>query len=310
MMATALRYFVEVARAGSFRSAADAVHVAASALNRQISNLEKQLGALLFERRAGRNRLRLTEAGEVLLRHVRSAMSELERARYEIESLKGLQSGHVHLGAPETFARDFLPDFLAEFHKAYPFITFRVVVNVSPKLVDLLVDDDIEVALLFNPADLPQVKVLAEVKLDTCVMVPEHHPLAKHKTVRLSDCARFPIVMPDYGTSVRPLYDQMLARAGIKPTSIVTTTSYELLRSAARAGLGLAIVNQYVASPESAPAGVVFIPIRDRAVKPQVLACCVRAERRLSVAATVMIDSLKQALRRHARDKNELFSAT
>src|ERR1700710_3137407 len=86
-----LRYFYEVAQAGSFRRAAERINVAASALNRQITLLEAELKAPLFERRPGRGKLRLTAAGEVLLHRVRLSMNELAIARSAIEALKGLK---------------------------------------------------------------------------------------------------------------------------------------------------------------------------------------------------------------------------
>src|ERR1700731_749750 len=67
MPASALRYFLAVSHAGTFRHAANLLHVSASAINRQISLLEVDLGAPLFERGRGRNKLKLTAAGEILL---------------------------------------------------------------------------------------------------------------------------------------------------------------------------------------------------------------------------------------------------
>jgi len=70
---SALRYFYEVARSGSFRRAAEKVHVAASAISRQIQLLEDELGVELLER--GRKGVRLTVAGEALMHRVRRMMS-------------------------------------------------------------------------------------------------------------------------------------------------------------------------------------------------------------------------------------------
>src|SRR5687768_16872625 len=144
MSPNAIRYFLAVARTGSFRRAADSLHIAASAVNRQISLLESELGASLFERGRGGNHLKLTSAGEIFLTHARAAAGELEQARAEIEELKGLRTGTIALGAPETFAHDFLPDFLLEFHGRYPRISFNISVASPLALVEQLLQDDIE----------------------------------------------------------------------------------------------------------------------------------------------------------------------
>lgn len=296
MSSNAIRYFLAVARAGSFRRAAEDLHVAASAINRQISLLEKDLAAPLFERSRGRNRLRLTSAGEVLVVHARTATGAIEQARSEIEALKGLRAGTITLGAPEAFTQDFLPEFLAGFHKAYPRISFRVTVATPLALVEQLVRDDLELALIYNPPLRAAIRVAAELEKRTVVMVRAGHPLAKRASVRLADLQQYPLVMPEYGTRTRELYDEMLARVrpGVPP--IVTTTSYEMLRSAARVGLGVALVSEYLVEREKS-GDVAFVPVRDPAAKPARLACCTRNGRQLSVAAQAFIERLRERFR-------------
>src|SRR5690348_17586115 len=82
MHAAVLRYFDQVARLGSIRRAAEALNVASSAVNRQILKLEEETGVVLFERL--RTGVRLTAAGEVLLRHARETLIDYDRARAEI----------------------------------------------------------------------------------------------------------------------------------------------------------------------------------------------------------------------------------
>src|ERR1700733_8506757 len=88
-----LLYLDEVARAGSMRKAAERLNVAASAINRQILALEHDLGTPLFQRRP--RKMVLTAAGEVLIRHIRQTLRDLERARSKIEELKGLTRGEI-----------------------------------------------------------------------------------------------------------------------------------------------------------------------------------------------------------------------
>jgi DNA-binding transcriptional LysR family regulator len=292
-----VRYFLEVVRAGSFLRAGENLRIAASAVNRQISNLEKQLSAPLFERSRGRNRLRLTAAGEVFMLHARTMTSELERAAQEIEALKGLRTGSIALGIPETLTRDFLPPVLADFNKLYPRISFNVSVAPSPRLLDMLLQDEIEIALAYNLQVPPAVEVVEYVDKRTCIMIPRSHPLAQRRSVRLSDCADYPIVMPGHGTSMRDLYDRIFAKLRITPKAILTTTSFEMLRSAAAVGLGIAILNDYLTPQRRASlTEPVFIPIRDPAIKPQRLVCCMRRGRHNSAAVLAFIEKLKSVL--------------
>lgn len=303
MNPNALRYFLEVADAGSFRRAADSLRVAASAINRQISLLEADLHAPLFERSRGRSRLRLTAAGLILVRYGRAAMDEVEHARYEIEALRGLRAGNIVLGVPETFSHEFLPQFLSRFHAAYSRISFRVMVATTSRTIELALADEVEVALIYH-AQLPAaLEVMASLERKRYLMMRADHPLASRRWVRLADIAEYPVIVPDYGIiGARDVYDRVFAKLRAKPKVVLTTTSYELVRSAAQVGLGLAIVNEYLEPlREEREPGVVFVRIRDSVVKPQKLWCVVRRGRKLSVAALAFVDRIKaefQAIQR------------
>lgn len=183
---TALRYFYEVAKAGSFRRAAEQMHIAASSLNRQVKNLEGEIGAPLFERGRGRSGLKLTAAGEILVHRVRLAMSELAAAWAEVDALQGLQRGTVNLGVNEGFSRELLPQLLAAFHKAHPGVNYEITVASSPQLVDLILSDEIDFALAYNPPIRAGLATLAKLEIGSCLMVPRKHPLAKRSRVKLT----------------------------------------------------------------------------------------------------------------------------
>ena len=102
-----LTYVDAVARHGSIRKAADALNVASSALNRQILDLELDLGSALFERLP--RGVRLTAAGEVFLAYTRQAISELKAVESQVEQLRGLVRGQVGVAAVESVAGELLP---------------------------------------------------------------------------------------------------------------------------------------------------------------------------------------------------------
>ena len=112
-----LQYVDEVARTGSIRRAAAKLHVTASAVNRRIMDLEVELGAPLFERRA--RGVRLTAAGEVFVRYVREQGAGLERTRSHIEDLRGLRRGTVRIACSQALGFDFMPRMIAEFRRRH-----------------------------------------------------------------------------------------------------------------------------------------------------------------------------------------------
>lgn len=97
-----LRGFVEVARLGHFTRASEHLHLAQPSLSRQISTLERELGAELFHR--ARGHIGLTAAGEALLPRAQRMLAESDAIREEMAELAGLRRGRVRLGAPPTSA--------------------------------------------------------------------------------------------------------------------------------------------------------------------------------------------------------------
>lgn len=303
MNPNALRYFLEVAEAGSFRRAGESLRVAASALNRQISILEADLGAPLFERSRGRNRLRLTQAGQILTQYARAAVNEIERARYEIDALKGLRAGNIIVGVPETFAREFFPQFLARFSVAYPRISFRMIVANSMRVTELLQADEIEIGFFYRQSPPSSVEVIVSVERERYLMMRADHPLASRRWVRLSEIAPYPIIIPDHGVGSREMYDRVFSKLRIKPRVVLTSSSYEMLRSSARVGLGLAIVNDYLLPlPGKLDLEVALVRIRDSIIKPQTLWCCIRRGRKLAAATLAFAERVKADLEAVRRD--------
>lgn len=294
---TALRYFHEVADAGSFRAAAERTHVAASAINRQVKNLEEEVGAVLLERGRGRNGVKLTDAGQVFLKHVRRAMGELAAGRHEIDALRGLHRGTVNLGVTPGFARELLPQLLASFHEAHPKVDYSIEVASSPRLVELTLNDEIDFSLTYNPPARSGLSVIARRDVGSCVMVPKEHPLASRKSVRLSDCAPYEMVMPDKSLALRATIDQMFEDVGMKPRIVLTTNSYELMRTSAASGLGIAVLTQFLFGHDPNYPNAVFVAVKDKRIRSQVLMCCTRAGRHLSAASAAFAGEVKQLLR-------------
>ena len=126
---TAVRYFLEVVRTGSVNDAALKLNVAPSAVSRQIAKLESELDTLLFDRRA--RGLVPNAAGEMLAAHAKRAQQEIDRVTGDIQALRGLRVGQVHLASVEGIAHDFLPALAASFREKYDGIRFDL--DVCPQ---------------------------------------------------------------------------------------------------------------------------------------------------------------------------------
>src|SRR6202790_4655552 len=154
-----LTYVDAVARYGSIRKAADALNIASSALNRQILDLEVDLGAPLFERLP--RGVRVTSAGEAFLVYARLVISELKAVESRIEQLRGLVRGQVSVAAAESVAGELLPSAITQFQVTHPYVRFHVRIGAPGELVDALVADQVDLILTHDAPRKKDVAIVA-----------------------------------------------------------------------------------------------------------------------------------------------------
>jgi DNA-binding transcriptional LysR family regulator len=224
-----LRYFDEVARAGSIRQAAERLHVAPSAVNRRIQDLESELGVPLFERLP--RGMRLTAAGELFVHYVRSRASAMDQVRSEIEELQGLRRGSVRLVASQALAPQFMPRLVAEFRQGHPLVEFQVRIGDHVQALQALRAFETDLVLVFNLAPEPDLEVLARFEQKLVAMMHRSHPLAQRPGgVRLRECMDHPLVLPNREAGGRQLLERHLLRSSVKLRPVVESNSFEFLR--------------------------------------------------------------------------------
>jgi DNA-binding transcriptional LysR family regulator len=223
-----LNYVDEVSRSGSIRRAAERLNVTASAVNRRIADLEEELGTPLFERRP--RGVRLTAAGEVFLHYLRGQTDEVERMKSQIEDLKGLRRGTVKIACSQALALDFLPRQIAEFRKTHPFVSFDVKVADHEWAMAALAAYDVDLVIVFRPPFLANFLPLMTLEQELVAVMASNHPLAGRRRLRLSDCAAYPVALPERSIGGRQLLEEVSARTGLAFKVAAQSNSFEMLR--------------------------------------------------------------------------------
>jgi molybdate transport repressor ModE-like protein len=293
---TSLRYFAEIVRTGSIRAASETLYVASSAISRQLAMLEDALGAPVLERRQGRGKVKLTAAGEVLMRYYKNVSNESRRLHSEIEALQGLKRGHINFGMPESLVRDLMPKFFSEFSGRYPGISFNVRVAGSPTLAQMVLNDELDACFTFGDVALQDLSVIYTRLLPLFVLVPKGHPLEHFETLRLSDCAEYGMSTLDSSLWAKQQYDEMLAKAKIRPRVALETTSYELMRNVAAEGMCLTFTTRPLEDPFGNPRAGSYIPLKDPRARPQRFALSVHKGRNLPLAVDTFLHELISVL--------------
>src|SRR5688572_17894677 len=113
-----MRVLREVAARGSFSGAAEALSFTQSAISQQIAALEREAGTKLVER--GPRGIRLTDAGQILVKHTDVVLARLASAEEELAALAGLRGGRLRMSTFQSAGATLVPRAVAEFHSRYP----------------------------------------------------------------------------------------------------------------------------------------------------------------------------------------------
>lgn len=288
----AVRYFQEVARAGSFRRAGERINVAASAINRHVRLLEEELGVKLLDRGRGRSGVTLTAAGEILIRRVGYALNELQVAREEIKALQGRQSHQVSLGTTDALAKDLAPEIISKFHGESPDVTFDTVVDTPERIIEMLLEDKLDMAVLYEVQPQIEIRFVAEYAFGSAVVVRKDHPFAGRRMVSLAECAAYPLAMASYRSD---LLQRMATELGEMPSPFVRTNSYELMRDLVQAGMAISFQSNLPMHRESHP-DLTYVPLNEPLARYSLLTLCVRKGRRLSFSAQIFLRSVEDYL--------------
>lgn len=253
------KYVEEIAKAGSIRKAAEVLAITPSALNRRLLAIEDELGVAIFERLAVG--VRLNTAGEILLEHIRNQMSDLERVKSQIADLSGQRRGNVSVACSPELTGGFLPRQVQRYQKEFPGVTFRINRRFRSDVEEALVHHISDVAFVFEPAKLADFQTVFNVQQPIMCMMDADHPLAKKESLRLYECAEFPLLLPETSWGIRHLLDQSALRLGINLRSLVQSDAREFLRDYGRERNQISFEIPININRSFEPANLVSIPI-------------------------------------------------
>ena len=183
MKFSAVRDFLAVAERGGLRAAARQLGLAQPVLTRSIQELEKELGVPLFERSA--KGVRLTAMGETFLRRANAVRSELQKAKEEIDQLRGLAHGTVTVCLSSVPHLALLPNALPAFRKRYAGIDLHVIDAVYPNVEQQLIEGRVDVYVGPVPQQLPR-ELQSEKLFDNTrvILGRKGHPLAGARSLK------------------------------------------------------------------------------------------------------------------------------
>ena len=240
-----LEYFLAVAEERNFTRAAERVHISQSGVSAQIRQLERELGAELFDRSA--RTVTLTVAGKAALEHARQAVAAARAVGQAVGEVGDLIRGSLTVGMVAGCTLTPLFDGLAAFHRAHPGVELALLEDDSDRLTEAVRTGTLDLALIgcagTTPDGLDAHTLIAE---PLVAAVPPGHPLAG-PAVTLAELLAHPLICLPPGTGVRTVLDRDCAAAGLTPRIALQASAASAIADLAARGLGVAVLSRSMA---------------------------------------------------------------
>ncbi|BBH21435.1 HTH-type transcriptional regulator GltC [Paenibacillus baekrokdamisoli] len=236
-----LYYFVRVAKREHVTKAAEELHVAQSAVSRQIHQLEEELGAKLFLQK-GRN-LQLTPVGMLFLKRAEVILADLERSVLEVQEFLDPEKGEIRLGFPHSLGFSLIPEVVSAFRKQNPNVKFRFKQGMYPSLIGDVVKGEVDLAFV-SPCPEQHEHVTGQTVLteELFAILPPNHRLAGEETIELLQLKDETFVLFSKGYSLRPIVWEACKEAGFTPNIGFEGEETDTIRGLVAAGMGVSLL--------------------------------------------------------------------
>ena len=287
-----LEVFLAVAKAGSFRRAADGLHLSQPALSQHVGELERGLGARFFDRR-GRT-VTLTEAGRILEDHALRLFATLAGTREAIAELDGVGRGTLVVGASTTPGIYLMPALIGEFERHYPGISVDLRIANSRVIEEHIRANELDLGVVGAHGLRAGEKCLAAKLLDELVLiVPPTHPWAGRRQLDPSRLAQERLLIREEGSATRQVTERALQRASLGIGRTLELGHTEAIKQAVMAGLGVAFVSIYAARGELATGRLKRVRLRGLRIQRHFHVIHNEA-RHLTARARAFVDALQR----------------
>jgi LysR family transcriptional regulator, transcription activator of glutamate synthase operon len=286
-----LRYLVALVDEQHFTRAAAREHIAQPALSQQIRRLEQEVGLALVERTT--RRVTVTEAGRALVARARRILAEVDAATAEMQAFTGVRTGHVMVGTMHTMGPVDVSLALAVFHQRHPGVELTVREESSEELAEMLRDDVLDLAFLsvterMESHGLGLHQLVSE---ELVVVLPQEHPLAGHREVRMAELAEEQFISYREGARLRELLEFAGRSAGFDPQVQLESNESERIRRLVARQMGVAILPR--SDAERPGADVAVASLIEPSLRRDITLAC-REDRRLAPAAVEFLELSKE----------------
>lgn len=251
-----LQMIREVVATGNLTKAAERLFLTQSALSHQLKEVEAYFNTQLFIR--DKKLMRLTQAGAVVLRTAEVVLSEIDEAKRKIKCMTDQETGEVRLSTECYTSYHWLSAFLKSFRTKNPKVDIKVEVDATYNSENFLLEDKLDVAILEENTN-PKLSYTPLFQDEFVVIVADDHPWVGRQWIEVNDFADQPYIMynipNEQSTTFATLFHSQ------KPTKVYKVTLTEAMIEMVKAGLGVAVLPNWVIKPYVDSGQLVAIPL-------------------------------------------------
>jgi len=287
-----LRYFVAVGRLGSIRKAADELNVSASAIDRQILNVEADLGMPLFERLP--SGMALTPAGELLLHHARQTLLNVEKIAVELGEFAQGVRGHVRMLANLSAIVEFLPEDLPGFFSTHDQLRFDLQERPSAGVVRGIDEGAADIGICSADVETRGLDTFPYRRDRLVVVAPADHPLTRRGPVHFADTLDYDHIGLHAASSIYLRSQYTAQQVGKSIRLRIHVPGFDAVCRMVHAGMGIGLIPDRAFEVLSDGMNLQAVPLLDDWADRE-LRIVVRDVGRLSITGRLMFDHLTGA---------------
>ncbi|MBO1205511.1 MULTISPECIES: cidABC operon transcriptional activator CidR [Staphylococcus] len=286
-----MKYFVEVVNQHGMTNASKSLYIAQPTISKAIKDIEKELNMPLFDR--SNRQLVLTDAGMVFYQKCKEILALYKDLPREINSLVGLETGHISIGLSAVMNMNKFIHILGEFHQQYPNVTYNLVENGGKMIEHQLINDEIDIGITTLPVDQSIFHSLPLYQEELKLVLNQEHHLANYQKVQMAMLKDEDFILFNEDFYLNDKIIEAAKNAGYIPNTVSKISQWNFIENLLNAHLGVSILPENIVN--LLDSNFKNITLEDPGMRWE-LGVIWKRDKYLSYATRQWIDFMKQRL--------------
>ena len=286
-----MKYFVEVVDQKGMTNASKHLFIAQPTISKAIKDLEQELDMTLFDR--SKRQLVLTDAGSIFYKKCKEILTLYNDVPKEINSLLGLETGHISIGLSAVMNMNQFINILGEFHQKYPNVTYSLVENGGKMIETQLINDEIDIGITTLPVDQSIFHSVTLYQEDLKLVLNKEHHLANEAHVDMSMLKDEDFILFNEDFYLNDKIIENAKNAGFVPNMASQISQWNVIENLVINQLGISILPATIAQLLNDDVKIVHL---ENAHTTWELGVVWKKDKRLSHATNKWIEFLKERL--------------